>query len=49
MAFVGRYQEDGVEQSDGGYPRPSHADQDDWSPEDRRILEAPYFWKRPTS
>ena len=46
MAFVGRYREDGLEASDGGYPQPSHSEEDDWSPEQRRILEAPYFWQR---
>ena len=46
MAFVGRYREDGLEASDGGYPQPSHSEEGDWSPEERRILEAPYFWKR---
>ena len=46
MAFVGRYREDGLETSDGGYPQPSHSEEGDWSPEERRILEAPYLWKR---
>ena len=46
MAFVGRYREDGLEQPDGGYPQPSHSPEDDWSPEERRILEAPYWWNR---
>ncbi|MBT5801516.1 MAG: hypothetical protein HOI20_07945, partial [Gemmatimonadetes bacterium] len=46
MAFVGRYREDGLEASDGGYPQPSHSEEGDWSPEERRILEAPYFWQR---
>jgi hypothetical protein len=46
VAFVGRHREDGREQTDGGYPRPSHGAEDDWSSEERRILEAPYVWKR---
>ncbi len=46
MAFVGRYREDKCEEADGGYPRPSAGDEDDWSPEERRILEAPYLWNR---
>lgn len=46
VAFVGRYREDRLEQPDGGYPRPSHSAEDDWSPEERRILEAPYVWNR---
>ena len=46
MAFVGRYREDNLEELDGGYPRPSHTAEDDWSPEERRILEAPYLSNR---
>lgn len=48
VAFAGRYREDKREQPNGGYPRPSHSDEDDWSPDARRILEAPYVWNRPT-
>tara|TARA_Y100000588_G_scaffold371790_1_gene443549 strand:+ start:84 stop:905 length:822 start_codon:yes stop_codon:yes gene_type:complete len=46
MAFVGRYREDGREDPNDGYPRPSHSTEDDWDPMERRILEAPYFWNR---
>ena len=49
MAFVGRYREDKQEEADGGYPRPSHSAEDDWRPEERRILEAPYLWNRADS
>ena len=49
MAFVGRYREDKLEEPDGGYPRPSHSAEDDWSPEERPILEAPYLWNRADS
>ena len=47
MAFVGRYREDGREHPGGTYPRPSHADADDWTPLERRMLEPPYAWERP--
>ena len=46
MAFVGRYREDGREMADGGYPRTAHITEGDWSPQERRIFEAPYLWKR---
>ena len=46
MAFVGRYREDEFEESDGGYPRPSHSAENDWNSEERRILEPPYVWNR---
>jgi hypothetical protein len=46
MAHVGRYREDKLEHADGGYPQPSHSAEDDWTPEERRILEAPYYWNR---
>ena len=46
MAFVGRYREDRREAADGGYARPSPGSEDEWSPEERRILEAPYLWNR---
>lgn len=49
MAFVGRYREDGREHPGGAYPRPSHADADDWSPLERRMLEPPYAWERPAT
>jgi ectoine hydroxylase-related dioxygenase (phytanoyl-CoA dioxygenase family) len=46
MAFVGRYREDGREMADGGYPQPAPSAEGDWSRQERRILEAPYLWKR---
>ena len=46
IAFVGRFREDELEEQDGGYPRPSHISEDDWSPQERRILEAPYASNR---
>ena len=47
MAFVGRYREDGREHPGGAYPQPSHAATDEWTPEERRMLEPPYAWVRP--
>ena len=47
MAFVGRYREDGREHPGGAYPQPFHAPDDDWSREERRMLEPPYAWERP--
>ena len=47
MAFVGRYREDGREHPGGAYPQPSHAAEDEWTPEERRMLEPPYAWVRP--
>ena len=46
MAFVGRFREDGLEPTDGAYPRPSHVAEADWTPAERRILEPPYAWER---
>ena len=30
----------------GAYPQPLHAAEDEWTPEERRMLEPPYAWER---
>ena len=47
MAFVGRYRQDGAEQTDWAYPRPTDAATADLTPEVRRLLEPPYVSERP--
>jgi hypothetical protein len=46
MAFVGRYGEDRRERSGGGYSRFPPESEEEWSSEERRILEAPYLFNR---
>ena len=46
MAFVGRYRQNGREESDWAYPRPSDAAEGDLTPELRRLLEPPYVSER---
>ncbi len=46
MAFVGRYRQDGAEQPDWAYPRPSDAADADLTPSVRRLLEPPYVSER---
>lgn len=46
MAFVGRYQQDGAEKPGWAYSQPSEAADADITPELRRLLDFPYFWKR---